>query len=192
MANQTRIILDLNGVIMAGVNGLILKFCLGQILRGKMSPRTFAIIMRKAIRNTGDMTSRERAYIDAFVETKYYNKIPFLPGAVSVCNQLIDDYSSVHICTAGALSDTAKQGFRRRILENMVAVSEIYFIPPLGSKADYYRQVKNRFPDDKIIVVDDSMRHIKSAREIGLDTRYINARNGFRDLNAAFYGNPGK
>lgn len=193
MKTNTRIILDLNGVIMGSPVDLVMKFCAAQVVRGKMNPFLFLGIMKKAKNNTGQMTSREMAYIDSFVATKYYDKIKFLPGAIETCRRLIGDYNgAVHVCTAGALSDVAARGLRNRLYENIGGFNEVYFIPPLGSKKDYYAYVSALYPDDNVIVVDDSLRHINSARDLGLDTRYINKRNGFRDLNAAFYGNTGR
>lgn len=192
MNPDTKIILDVNGVIMSGAMPVVVRFCLGEILRFRMNPFVFISLMYKAAFRTGKLTVREKSHVVAFAQTPYYKKMKFLPGAVETCRRLIAECpGGVHICCANSFSPDSDYHFAQFLTQEIGRFADIHFVPPLGSKADYYRTIRDKFPTVHVIVVDDSARHIEDARRLGLDVRFINKQRGYRNLEQAFYGNGG-
>lgn len=192
MNTNTKIILDVNGVIMSGVVPLVVRFCLMETLRFRMNPFVFLSLMYKATFRTGKLTSREKLHVAAFSRTPYYEKMKFLPGAVETCRRLMTDFpGGVHICCANSFSADSDCRFAQFLTRKIGQFADIHFVSPLGTKADYYRTIRDKFPAANIIVADDNARHIEDARRLWLDVRFINKRRGYRDLEHAFYGNNG-
>lgn len=188
MTKDTKIILDLNGVVQEHAMPTFRKYGL-QLLRSReMSLKVFFSMFVKVLKNQGAFTADEQKFIDMFYTGGYHIEIPFLPGAVQTVRQLMVDYpGGVYVCSANAYSDAIDARYADYLTQHIGKFEEIYFVKPMAPKIEIYRDMHRRFPDSEIVVVDDSRRHIAEAKSLELDTRYINKKNGFANLHDAFY-----
>lgn len=190
MQKNVRIILDSNGVIQQHALRTARRFFLGLLFRGKMTPAAYLAVMRRVRKNAlGKLTDTEREYIDEFFIKGRHAQVPLLPGARQVVNRLIHDFPErLYICSANAFSPVADAKYRDWFMKTFPGLAGVYLVPAFSPKADVYREIHEKYPDDTVIVVDDAKRHIDEASDLGLDTRYINRRDGYKNLYDAFYG----
>ena len=192
MANKTtRIILDLNGVVQRRPMSQVLKFGLWEMIRLKLSPMTFINIICKLARGGEKPGPAEMEFVRRFYDKDQHIKMAFLPGARKTVKKLLEKYS-VYICSANACSAESDKRYADFLTKKIGKCTDIHFVKPGETKLDYYRQMKASYPNDEIIVVDDSKRHIDAAQSIGLSVRWINKKHGYKNLNAAFFGDGGK
>lgn len=190
MKKNVRIILDSNGVIQAHALRTARRFFWGLMLRGKMTPATYGRLMRRVAHNSADpLTAEERKYIDQFYITGGPTRVPLLRGAKKTVMQLTWDYPGrVYVCSANAFSPESDARYRQWFMDLFPNLAGVHFVPAFSPKTEFYRQIRDQFPNDQVIVVDDAPRHIAEAAALGLTTRLIDKKNGYKSLRDAFYG----
>ena len=196
MKQKTIIILDLNGVVQKDVVWQVVKFGLMEVLRRNLSAAAFLGLMRKVAPSGGEksahkkynFTPAEHGHVRRFYETGQHLKISLLRGAQSTVKKLLElPDTFIYVCSANKFSDKTDDDYRRFLIDTFGKFEEMHFVKPTESKLEFYTRIKNEFPNDKIIVVDDSPRHIKDAQSLGLETVWINKKHGHKNLNAAFF-----
>ncbi len=190
MKKNVRIILDSNGVIQQHAASTARRFFLGLLLRGKMSLAVYLRLMRRVHGNVaGKMNAEETKYITEFYIQNCHIQIPLIRGARRTVMRLIHDFPGrVYVCSANAFSEQSDAIYRNWFIKTFPGLAGVHFVPAFSTKGDFYRQIHEKYPNDRVIVVDDAKRHIDEALALGLDTRYINKRDGYRNLKDAFYG----
>jgi len=165
-----RYILDLNGVVQKHPTQQFIKFGVKEVLRFKLSPVLFIKILKKVKQNGGKIeTPEEKALEERYYADNQHIKTPFLPGAKEKVKQLLES-GPVHVCSANKHSDKSDKDYKEYLTKELGKFEEINFVYPFTSKLDFYKSVKLRFPKDKIVVIEDSPRHIDEAESLGLET----------------------
>ncbi len=190
MDKNVRIVLDSNGVIQRHAVCTARRFFLGLLLRGKMTPAVYLRLMRRGRGNiAGKMNAEETKYITEFYVQNRHIQIPLIRGARRTVNRLIADHPGrVYICSANAFSAESDAIYRNWFMKTFPGLAGVHFVPAFSTKGDFYRQIHEKYPHDRVIVVDDAKRHIDEATALGLDTRWIDKHNGYKNLHDAFYG----
>ena len=132
------------------------------------------------------MNTAEQKLVWRFYESNRHITAPFIPGAKVAVRDLMAAGYPIYVCTANKHSDKSDQMYRDYLIENFGKFADIHFVSPGTSKLDYYQKIKSEFPNDEIIVVDDSARHCDAAKSIGLSIKFINKKHGYKNLAAAF------
>jgi len=183
MKKNIRIILDLNGVVQEHYSKQIKRYGIRQILRFKLSPIVFINVLRKVGKPGVKVTKREKAFGDNFYKDNQHINTPFLSGAKEKVKELLSLGHPIHICSANKHSEESDNRYAEFLTEEFGKFEEIHFVWPFTSKLDYYKSIKLRFPNDKIIVIDDSPRHIEEAKSLGFDTIKVDKNIGIAALN---------
>lgn len=181
---KERFILDLNGVVQEHAFSTFIKYGMTQVLKGQVSPMAFFLMMQKVSKNNGIITPQEQKHIDTFYQEHHHINIPFIPGAIDTVKKMLEKHP-VHICSANAYSINVDNAYKEYLTQKIGNFTDIHFVKPFAPKIEYYKQVKKQFPDDIIIVIDDSEKHIKEAEILKLETCYINKYNGNNYKNLA-------
>ena len=190
MNKNVRIILDSNGVIQQHAVRTARRFFLGLVFQCKMTPATYVRLMRRVRGNAaGKMNAEETKYISQFYIQNRHIQIPLMRGARQTVNRLISEHPGrVYVCSANAFSPDSDAKYRDWFMQTFPGLAGVHFVPAFHTKGDFYREIHEKYPRDTVIVVDDAKRHIEEATALGLDTRYINRRDGYKNLHDAFYG----
>ncbi|MCL2331778.1 MAG: hypothetical protein FWC61_04550 [Proteobacteria bacterium] len=132
-------------------------------------------------RNGENASQTAQKFVEMYYEADQHIKTPFLPGAVNTVKNLLKNHP-VHICSANKYSCKSDKKYADYLTKEIGNFEEIYFVKPSESKSGYYESVKERFPDDEIIVIEDSGRHINDAESIGLKTLKCDRKIGIAGL----------
>lgn len=170
-----RYILDLNGVVQEHPVKQVLRFGFGEMITFRVSPIMFVKILARLARNNENFTKKEEKFLVRYYETNQHIKTPFLPGAEQAVCKIKAEFP-IHICSANSFSLKSDVRYENFLTGKFGKFEDVHFVKPGETKLSYYKKVKSEHPNDEIIVVDDSERHIVAAKSLGLKTLWINKK----------------